>query len=69
MYYVWGRVEGVWWGILRKGYHLEDPDVNERIILRWIFRNWNVGCRWIDLAQERDRWRTPVTAVMNLRFP
>jgi len=29
-----------------------------------------VGCgymNWIGLAQDRDRWRTPVRAVMNLR--
>jgi hypothetical protein len=24
---------------------------------------------WIGLGQERDRWRTPVRAVMNLRVP
>jgi len=24
---------------------------------------------WIELAQNRDRWRTLVSAVMNLRFP
>ena len=31
-----------------------------------------VGCRgvdWIKLAQDRDRWRALVTAVMNLRVP
>ena len=31
-----------------------------------------VGCRymdWIGLAQERDRWRTLVSAVMNLGVP
>ena len=31
-----------------------------------------VGCGymdWIGLAQDRDRWRTLVSAVMNLRFP
>ena len=30
-----------------------------------------VGCGymdWIGLAQDRDRWRTLVSAVMNLRF-
>ena len=24
---------------------------------------------WIELAQDRDRWRTLVTGVMNLRVP
>jgi len=33
--------------------------------------NQEVGCvvmDWIDLAQDGDRWRALVNAVMNLRF-
>jgi hypothetical protein len=31
-----------------------------------------VGCEgmdWIEMAQNRDRWRALVNVVMNLRFP
>jgi len=37
--------------------------------LRWVDLQ-EVGCGymdWIGLAQDRDRWRTLVSAVMNLR--
>jgi hypothetical protein len=28
-----------------------------------------VGMDWIDLAEDRDRWRALVNALMNLRVP
>jgi len=42
---------GFWWGNMKKRNHLKDPEVDGRIILRWIFRKWVGGMDWIDLAQ------------------
>jgi len=36
----------VWWGNLREKDYFEDPGVDGRIILRWIFRKWDMGA-WI----------------------
>jgi hypothetical protein len=60
---------GFWWGDLREGGHLGDPDVDGRIVLKWIFKKWNAGMDRIELAQDRNRWRAFVNAVMNLRVP
>jgi hypothetical protein len=57
------------WGYLRERDHSEDPSVDGRIMYRWIFRKWDGGIDWIDRAQDRDRWRALVNAVMNLRVP
>jgi len=73
MWRVWGRrggCTGFWWGNLRERDHWGGPDADGRIILSWIFRKWEGGCEdWMELAQDRDRWRALVSMVMNLRVP
>jgi hypothetical protein len=59
---------GFWWGGLREGDHLRDPSVDERIILKCTWK-WDGGMNWIELAQDRDRWRAVVNVIMNLRIP
>ena len=34
---------GFWWGNLREREHFGDPGIDGRIIVRWIFRKWDVG--------------------------
>jgi hypothetical protein len=46
---------GFWWENPREGDHLEDPGVDERIILQWVFEKWNGGMDWNHLPQDRDR--------------
>jgi hypothetical protein len=60
---------GFWWGDLRERDHFGDGGLDGRIILKWILKKWNGGMYWIELAQNRDRWRAVVNAVINLRVP
>jgi hypothetical protein len=46
MWHIWGMGEAYMWFWctgLRERDHLEDPGIDGRIILRWIFRKWDVG--------------------------
>jgi len=52
---VWGRGEvytGFWWGNLKERDHLDNPGINGRIILRWVFRKWKGGA-WTGLILLR----------------
>jgi hypothetical protein len=45
---------GFWWGKLMERDHSEDPGVDGRVILRWIFRKWDVrvwtGSSWLRIG-------------------
>jgi hypothetical protein len=47
---------------------LGDPGIDGRIISKWIFKKWDGGMDWNELAKD-DRWRSLVNAVVNLRVP
>jgi hypothetical protein len=49
--------------------HYEDPGIDGRIILNGSLGSGMGGTHWIDLTQDRDRWRALVNEVRNVRVP
>jgi hypothetical protein len=60
---------GFWWENLKERDHLEDQGIVGRTILNgFAGSRWGV-MDWIDLSQDRDRWRALVNVVVNLQVP
>ena len=51
-----GMHTGFWWGNLREGDHFEDPGLDGRVILKWIFRR--DGKAWTGLIWLRVGMRS-----------
>jgi hypothetical protein len=47
-----------WWGILRESVHFADPDVDERIILKWMVVR-DVQIFWWGTLRKRDHCAGP----------
>jgi hypothetical protein len=52
-----------------EGGHSEDPHIDGSVVLQWFFKKRDASMNWINLAQDRDRWRAVMNAAMNLRGP
>ena len=56
------------WETLRGEDHLEDPGIDGKRLLKCILEKLDGGINWIDLNQDRDRWRAVVNEIMNFRI-
>ena len=60
---------GFWWGILEEGGLWGNQGVWEDNIKMDLQEVVCRGMDWIELAQDRERWRALVNVVMNLQVP
>jgi len=74
MWRVWGKGEvctGFWWGNLRERDHWGwGPRHRWKDNIKMDLQEVGGGCGdWMELAQDRDRWRALVSTLRNLRVP
>jgi hypothetical protein len=70
MWHAWERGKkctGFGWENPKGKDHLKDQGVDGRMGSKWILGRLAGDVEWIHLAQDRDRWRAVVNAVMNFR--
>jgi hypothetical protein len=67
MWHAWERREKLarfWWERPKKRDHSEDRGVDGRMGSEMILGRLSGGVEWIQLAQDRDRWRAVMNAMM-----
>jgi hypothetical protein len=72
MLHVWreeGYIQGFWCGNLRGNGHFEEPGIEGKQYQNGSSRSELRVMEWIYLAQDRDRRRAVVDAIVNLRVP
>jgi hypothetical protein len=62
-----GECTGFWWETPKERDHLEDQGVDWKMGSEWMLWKLAGGVDWIQLAQDKGRWRVIVNTVMNLR--
>jgi len=61
---------GFWWGNLREIDHWGDSRRRWEDNIKMDLQEVGGGCgNWMELAQDRGRWRALVSTVMNFRVP
>jgi hypothetical protein len=61
---------GFWWGHLRGKRPVRRPGSRWEDNIKMDLQEVEGACGdWMELAQERDRWRSLVSTVMNFRVP
>jgi hypothetical protein len=70
MWHVWGRevCTGCWWGNLRESGHWGRPRPRWEDIKIDLQEVGGFCGDWMELAQDRDRWRALVSTVKNFGF-
>ena len=59
-----------WWGNLRERDHWGDPRLKWEDNIKMDVQEVGRGCGdWMELAEDRDRWRALVSTVMNFGVP
>jgi hypothetical protein len=60
-------IRALWWENLRLREHLEDVGIDGKIVKLIFIKSDGWSTNWIDLAQDKDRWRSLENAVINFQ--